>query len=394
MNKKSTKWLKKEIEVWQKEGLITSAAAQILKDRYHAKEKAIEEIVTWRRLVVTFLLLGFIFISLGAVVFFIERWTFIPDCLKLLIIVCAMCGAYIAGFYIKFHKEHPRIGGSFLLLGAVLFGCGLFINNQIFNLNLSLKDNIIFWFISILPVAYFAYSKKVLHLALILISIWLGIEAANWIDLQSKSELYIYLYYFFGIFIYAVGIAHNQVKKLNVYKGPYQIIGGFLLLGAIYLLTFLDTIPEGFFIKLNISADLKNILIIATFGLLLLLVELGFKKGRQHLLAVQIYSLITALTLGVLSIFGLFAGLDVLIFNILFLALIAGLVIVGINTKEMALMNLGMVFFTIDIISRYFDVFWQLLPRFIFFILGGAILILGGIYVEIARRRLLQRIRW
>lgn len=394
MNKKSTKWLKKEIEVWQKEGLITSAAAQILKDRYHAKEKAIEEIVTWRTLVVTFLLLGFIFISLGMAVFFIERWEFIPDCLKLLIIVCAMCGAYIAGFYIKFHKEYPRIGGSFLLLGAVLFGCGLFINSQIFNLNFSLKNNIMFWFIFILPVAYFAYSKKVLHLALILISIWLGVEAANWIDLQSKSELYIYLYYFFGIFIYAVGIAHNQVKKLNVYKGPYQIIGGFLLLAAIYLLTFLDTIPEGFFIKLNISTDLKNILIIATSGLLLLLVELGFKKGRQYLLAVQIYSLITALILGILSIFGLFAGLDVLIFNILFLSLIVGLVIVGINTKEMALMNLGMVFFAIDIISRYFDVFWQLLPRFIFFILGGTILILGGIYVEIARRRLLQRIRW
>lgn len=393
MNKKSTKWLKKEIDVWQKEGLITSAAAEILKDRYRAKEKAIEEIINWRRLVVTFAFLGFIFVSLGTVLFFIDRWNFIPNYLKLFIVVFAVCGAYITGFRIKFYKDHPGIGGSFLLLGAVMFGCGLFINNQIFNLNFSLKDNILFWSIFIFPVAYFAYSKKVLHLALILVSIWLGLEAANWIDLKFKSELYIYLYYFFGIFIYSAGIFHNQIKKLNVYKGPYQIIGGFLLLGAIYLLTFLDTIPEGFFLKLDIAADFKNILIIAGSALSVLLLELGFRKGRQHLLAVQIYSLITALILGLLSVFGLFTGLGVLIFNALFLALIIGLVIVGINTKEIALMNLGIAFFIIDIISRYFDVFWQLLPRFIFFVLGGAILILGSIYVEIARRRLLQRIR-
>lgn len=380
--------------MWQKEGLITSAAAEILKDRYRAKEKAIEEIVNWRRLVVTFAFLGFIFVSLGAVLFFIDRWDFIPNCLKLFIIVFAVCGAYITGFRVKFYKGHSGIGGSFLLLGAVMFGCGLFINNQIFNLNISLKDNILFWSVFILPVAYFAYSKKVLDLALILISVWLGLEAANWIDLKSKSELYIYLYYFFGIFIYSAGIFHNQVKKLNVYKGPYQIIGGFLLLGAIYLLTFLDTIPDGFFMKLDISADLKNLLMIAGGALLVLLLELGFRKGRQHLLAVQIYSLITALILGILSVFGLFAGLDVLIFNVLFLALIIGLVIIGINTKEIALMNLGIAFFIIDIISRYFDVFWQLLPRFIFFVLGGAILILGSIYVEVARRKLLRRIRW
>jgi uncharacterized membrane protein len=394
MNKKSTDWLKKEIDTWEKEGLITAHSARVLKERYRAKATAIEETSKRRMLVITFISLGITFISLGTVLFFVDRWQFIPNFLKTALIIISMCLAYMTGFYFKFHKEHPRIGGAFILLGAVLFGFGLFINNQIFNLGFSLQQNILFWFIFILPVGYFTYSKKVLDLGLILLSIWLGFEAKNWIDLKTKSELYIYLYYFFGIFIYSIGIIHNQIKKVNTFKGPYQIIGGFLLLCAIYLLTFLDTIPTGFFLKLDILGDLKSIIIIAGCALLFLLIAVAFRKKRQYILAVQIYSLIPALVLGLLSIFGIFRGLDALIFNILFLALIIGLIIVGVNTKEVSLINLGIAFFIIDIISRFFDIFWELLPRAMFFILGGLILALGGAYLEITRRRLLKRIRW
>ena len=394
MDKKSTGWLKKEIDSWQEEGLIMPQAAQTLKERYRAKENAIEESSNRLRLVITLTILGAVFISIGSMLFFADRWKFIPNYLKLSVIILSIWFAYYKGFRLKFYRGHSKVGGALILLGTIFFGGGLFLNNSIFNLGLNPGLNILIWFIFILPIGYLVYNKKVLEVALILLSVWLGFKAGGWIDFKLKSELYIYLYYFFGIFIYSVGIAHNQIKKLNIYKGPYQIIGGFLLLCAIYLLTFLDTIPEGFFIKLDILCDLKNILSIAGCTLLFLLVELGFRKKRQYILAVQIYSLLVALILGLLSIFGLFVGLDTIVFNMLFLALIIGVVAVGINTKEVSLINLGIIFFVIDIISRFFDLFWKLLPRSILFILGGLILVLGGLYLEITRRKLLKRIRW
>ena len=58
MDKKSTRWLKKEIDSWQEEGLIIPRTAQILKERYRAKENAIEESANRRRLVITLVILG------------------------------------------------------------------------------------------------------------------------------------------------------------------------------------------------------------------------------------------------------------------------------------------------------------------------------------------------
>jgi len=394
MNIKSSKWLKREIDAWQKEGLITSRAAQILKERYRAKESAIEETTKRRRLVATFIILGIVFVSLGVILFFADIWKFIPDYLKLFIIIIPMWFAYQQGFFFKFYKDHPKVGSTLILLGTILFGYALFLNNRVFELGFTLDITILIWAIFILPIGYFAYSKHTLILTLVLISVFLGLRATEWIDLRTRSELYIYLYYFFGILVYSLGIVHNQIKKLNTYKGPYQIVGGFLLLSSIYLLTFFDTIPQGFFITLDIIRDLKHILIIASCALGFLLVELGFRKRRQHILAVQIYSLLIALILGALSIFGFFKGLDLIVFNTLFLGLIIGLIIVGVNTREISLINLGIIFFIIDITSRFFDLFWGLLPRSIFFILGGAILALGGAYLEVTRRKLLKRIRW
>jgi uncharacterized membrane protein len=51
--------------------------------------------------------------------------------------------------------------------------------------------------------------------------------------------------------------------------------------------------------------------------------------------------------------------------------------------------NIGLLFFVLDVIARYFDVFWKLLPRSLFFIIGGLILLSGGVFLEKKRRKVL-----
>ena len=64
------------------------------------------------------------------------------------------------------------------------------------------------------------------------------------------------------------------------------------------------------------------------------------------------------------------------------------LLFVGYQREDMQIVNTGMFWLSVLIIVRYFDFFWGLLPRSLFFMVGGLVLVLGGIGLEKKRRQL------
>jgi uncharacterized membrane protein len=52
------------------------------------------------------------------------------------------------------------------------------------------------------------------------------------------------------------------------------------------------------------------------------------------------------------------------------------------------LIGIGMTWLEIFILARYFDFFWDLLPRSVFFIFAGIILVMGGVALEKKRKQL------
>ena len=79
-----------------------------------------------------------------------------------------------------------------------------------------------------------------------------------------------------------------------------------------------------------------------------------------------------------------------LFFNILFALEIFGLIILGFIKRYPTYVNIGLLFFALDVVARYFDLFWALLPRSLFFIIGGLFLLFGGILLERKRRKILS----
>jgi len=79
-----------------------------------------------------------------------------------------------------------------------------------------------------------------------------------------------------------------------------------------------------------------------------------------------------------------------LFLNILFALEIVGVVVLGFMRRYPVYVNIGLLFFALDVIARYFDFFWELLPRSLFFILGGLLLLFGGILLERKRRKILS----
>ena len=82
-----------------------------------------------------------------------------------------------------------------------------------------------------------------------------------------------------------------------------------------------------------------------------------------------------------------------LLFNLLFAAVALGSIYAGYLSDEAWLVNVGVVLVAVDLVARYFDVFWSALPRSLGLIVAG-LLVLGIAYVlEGQRKRLLERMR-
>ena len=82
--------------------------------------------------------------------------------------------------------------------------------------------------------------------------------------------------------------------------------------------------------------------------------------------------------------------------NVLFVILILSIIGLGTIYKSKSAINLGIIFFILDIITRYIGFmsdYWGYTSLSVFFITGGIILILGGYYIEKWRQTLIQKIQ-
>lgn len=81
------------------------------------------------------------------------------------------------------------------------------------------------------------------------------------------------------------------------------------------------------------------------------------------------------------------------VFNALFLLAMAGLVQGGFMTGNRTAVNLGLFFFTVWILALYFDTFFGLMDRSIFFVGAGILLLGGGYLLQRQRRKLMARMK-
>ncbi|NUT54530.1 MAG: hypothetical protein HOQ03_00920, partial [Thermoleophilia bacterium] len=117
---------------------------------------------------------------------------------------------------------------------------------------------------------------------------------------------------------------------------------------------------------------------------------LGVLQRRSALAEAGLLGVAVAATL-LCSLAGGDGNAWAVLFNVLFAALAIGIVYAGYLSDEAWLVNLGVVLVAVDLVGRYFDVFWSALPRSLGLI-GGGLVVLGIAYaLERQRKRLLQR---
>jgi hypothetical protein len=79
--------------------------------------------------------------------------------------------------------------------------------------------------------------------------------------------------------------------------------------------------------------------------------------------------------------------------NFMLLILTICVIFLGYHYENASLVNSGFIFFGIHFLTRYIDFGYKYLPRSLFFILAGVILILAATFMEKQRRKLVSAIR-
>src|SRR5262249_20255896 len=153
--------------------------------------------------------------------------------------------------------------------------------------------------------------------------------------------------------LYALGRLHGSLRGTKRYELPYAACGLFLILGTLFLLTFDDCYT-------SIHSSVQSLPPGALTRFIALLAGAGagtVANLRLHVLEIAVIVVLTVLGGALFFLGGPFGPAARLWFNLLLLALIVGAIVVGCWEREPAWVNLGILFFALLTIARYFDWF-------------------------------------
>jgi uncharacterized membrane protein len=452
--KKFYAWLLDELKLWQEEKLIDEKQADCLRQRYTLAETP----GTHNKLVRILTILGVLLIGAGIIIFFAANWEKMANGSKLAVIFVSLLTSYLLGYYWKYEPgNYPILGAAFILLGAIIFGAGILLISQIYNLGGKLPDAILIWSISSLLMAWLSGLVPVMALASVLFTTWsvlfsnefnkpvyyyLIFMALNfmlayryhsallvvlnivgigiWLATLLKGTSYYYgggdylvvIYAILGILVYASGYFNHFSPKTIGFTFWYRLVGALTILIAFYILSFKGFIADMIYESsqhsvMSMPHILWTIVVLSLLAFIVAFVNMFFRQGRTKTFR---YEMLVPLFLVFFLFFAIsypgdasaqpyrhFSSPSVVYFsvflNLIFFALIIGTILLGYFNGESTFIYIGLIVFVINLITRYCEYAWAMMDRSLFFIGGGIILLVGGFYLERLRRKLLQGVK-
>jgi len=398
--------LETEAGKWLEEGIVEPEQKDRILERY-AGMKAAEDKAGPTKLITAISVLGSLLVGIGVLLFVASNWSRIPNAGRLAIIFISLLASYGTGFFLRYERRNsPRVGAGLILLGSLIFGAGIFLIAQMYHISVHYPNGPLIWGLAALPLAYLLGLNSLLSLAIIDLLLWLGMEATfslSFFSAYGNITVFIALFLMAGITLWAFGLMHRGFPSLEHLSGPYLGIGLFLTLASGYVLTFA-------FMQWHFGASALRyfyygftILFAAALTLFIVKGEKGKTWIAETVFLAALFLIVLLFCLTSKGFLGTSPetysteytrrdqGYSMLrlAFNLLYALQIIGVIVLGYLRRNRAYINLGLVFFVLEVIARYFDFFWKLMPRSLFFIGGGLLLLAGGIVLEKKRRTVL-----
>lgn len=129
-----------------------------------------EKAAAYHKTVNMIFVIGAILVGAGVFAFITANWSAMPKYLKLFTIIFFMCASYSAGYYLQFKTAYTKTGESLIFLGSIIYGGGIFLIGQIFNIQTDWINGFLLWMLGVMVLA-FALNSKRLHSFSLLIGI-------------------------------------------------------------------------------------------------------------------------------------------------------------------------------------------------------------------------------
>ena len=195
--------------------------------------------------------------------------------------------------------------------------------------------------------------------------------------------------------------SHSLYGRYRLYSPQYYLLGLVLVFAVLYLMTFKvfdyssrEGLPGSFVNRFHIAAAFAFIGAAAAVGLQQRPINF-IRQLSARTFPYDILVLALLIPVAYVTVFLPFESivLYTISFNLILFAGIIGLIFLGFSKGNPHFVNIALLFFALDVFTRYFDFGWELLPRSLFFIIGGLLLLGTGVVLERLRRRILQRMR-
>ncbi len=346
ISKSRMTFLKDQSAAWQQADLIGEDARNGILELYSVKSLNFVKVV---------LTIGALLVGLGILSFIASNWDAMSKLAKLLVII----GMYAAvnGVGYRAMTKYPKTARSLIYLGVLIYGAGIFLIGQTFNLGGDFTNAFLLWGAGILPLAWL-YKDMIVYIfaqVVLLVFVMSSFDSGWW-----------------NIWILPVVAG---LYALNTQMADSKIGTFFnnlvLFAGAGYFLINLDVdglVAAGLYLAL---------------GALLYAVRLPYNR--------EIFKFQGGLCFGIAGLFitgkSLWAHYPVfgdgITASIVFAVLFVLLLLAYVRTGSL----MALVFVCATILRFYFDTFFDFMPKSFFFIIGGLILLGFGFYFERLRNR-------
>ena len=383
-----------DIEKIHEAGLITAEQRDKIVAHFGLKEDGGKFLV-----IISFI--GALLIAAGIALFISAHWNEIPRSVKIATGLALMLGAHGGGWWLReVHRQYRKTGEALQFLGSALFLANIALVGQIYHLESRTPNAFLLWLVGIAALPWLLRSKAQFVLLLAAFSVWFGCEINERDSLiYFSNESQVLAYALLGLNFIGAGYLLRR-NSFADFAPVAEKIGALGLLFFAYPLTW-----AGFLSWSHDDASLCRWLLPALAGLAAvstatgvrnlpgltrqwrftwagalavaagLLVAAFFAPREQHWYWTNNFNTVNATAVLALFVFCLLQ------------------IQVGLQQRSRFLVNLGVAFIGLDIISAYFGLFGTMARTGLMFVVSGVFLILFGVYLEKKRRSMMRQIK-
>ena len=177
-------------------------------------------------------------VGAGVILLIGANWEYIPRLMKLTAALALLIGAHVTGWKLAQDDRHPALASAFHFLGSLLFLANIALVGQVYNLSSRPSNAILLWFAGVAPLAWIFRSKAQHVLALLVFTLWFGIELNlddSWLNFGQDARQFMA---FAWVGIIFIGLGAVLRKTTYPEFGPStELLGLIMLLVCTYPLT-------------------------------------------------------------------------------------------------------------------------------------------------------------